>query len=195
MGPDRRLLTEALLYFTDASDTASSAGSPGKADIVLRDYQMEVARPALEGKNIIVCLPTGSGKTRVAVYVTKQHLDGRRKEGLPGKVVVLVNKVPPVASPPYTSSASAFCSSLDLLYSRQACTCLLDLLYSRQACTCLLDLLYSRQACTCLLYSRQACTCLLVEREILWECCRVENAVPQSINVVSRTTNDRFSSE
>lgn len=54
---------------------------------------MEVARPALEGKNIIICLPTGSGKTRVAVYITKHHLDSRRAEGRSGKVVVLVNKV------------------------------------------------------------------------------------------------------
>lgn len=54
---------------------------------------MEVARPALEGKNIIICLPTGSGKTRVAVYITKKHLDSRREEGKPGKVIILVNKV------------------------------------------------------------------------------------------------------
>lgn len=54
---------------------------------------MDVARPALEGKNIIICLPTGSGKTRVAVYITKKHLEGRRAEGQSGKVVVLVNKV------------------------------------------------------------------------------------------------------
>ena len=54
---------------------------------------MDVARPALEGENIIICLPTGSGKTRVAVYITKTHLDGRRAEGQPRKVVVLVNKV------------------------------------------------------------------------------------------------------
>uniref|UniRef100_A0AAY4BGK5 RNA helicase n=1 Tax=Denticeps clupeoides TaxID=299321 RepID=A0AAY4BGK5_9TELE len=67
---------------------------PEGPDIVLHDYQMEVARPALDGNNIIVCLPTGSGKTRVAVYITKQHLDGRSSRGQPGKVVVLVNKVP-----------------------------------------------------------------------------------------------------
>uniref|UniRef100_A0A8D3DTJ4 RNA helicase n=1 Tax=Scophthalmus maximus TaxID=52904 RepID=A0A8D3DTJ4_SCOMX len=68
--------------------------SPENTDIGLRDYQMDVARPALEGKNIIICLPTGSGKTRVAVYITRKHLDGRRAEGQPGKVVVLVNKIP-----------------------------------------------------------------------------------------------------
>uniref|UniRef100_A0A8C9ZH70 RNA helicase n=1 Tax=Sander lucioperca TaxID=283035 RepID=A0A8C9ZH70_SANLU len=72
----------------------AAAGGPEKADIVLRDYQKDVARPALEGENIIICLPTGSGKTRVAVYITKKHLDRRRAEGCSGKVVVLVNKVP-----------------------------------------------------------------------------------------------------
>ncbi|XP_051565549.1 interferon-induced helicase C domain-containing protein 1-like isoform X2 [Myxocyprinus asiaticus] len=68
--------------------------SARQRDIVLRDYQMEVARPALEGKNIIICLPTGSGKTRVAVYITKEHLERKRRMGEPGKVAVLVNKVP-----------------------------------------------------------------------------------------------------
>lgn len=67
--------------------------SVNETDIVLRDYQMDVARPALEGKNIIICLPTGSGKTRVAVFITKQHLESRKLKGQPAKVVVLVNKV------------------------------------------------------------------------------------------------------
>ncbi|XP_054471030.1 interferon-induced helicase C domain-containing protein 1 isoform X2 [Anoplopoma fimbria] len=75
-------------------DSVAAAGSPEKTEIVLRDYQKDVASPALEGKNIIICLPTGSGKTRVAVYITKKHLDHRRAEGHSGKVVILVNKVP-----------------------------------------------------------------------------------------------------
>uniref|UniRef100_A0A671Y2M4 RNA helicase n=1 Tax=Sparus aurata TaxID=8175 RepID=A0A671Y2M4_SPAAU len=87
-------LSEPLLSVTDGTDSGTAAKSPEKADIVLRDYQAEVARPALEGKNIIICLPTGSGKTRVAVYITKKHLDNRRAEGQSGKVVVLVNKIP-----------------------------------------------------------------------------------------------------
>ncbi|KAF7215920.1 interferon-induced helicase C domain-containing protein 1 [Nothobranchius furzeri] len=80
------------LSYSEAA--AEAPRSPEKTEIVLRDYQMEVARPALEGKNIIICLPTGSGKTRAAVYITKKHLDSRREAGSPGKVVVLVNKIP-----------------------------------------------------------------------------------------------------
>lgn len=86
-------MTRTSVRLLCVTDSGAADGGPEKADIVLRDYQMDVASPALEGKNIIICLPTGSGKTRVAVYVTKKHLDGRRAEGRAGKVVVLVNKV------------------------------------------------------------------------------------------------------
>ncbi|NWW54745.1 IFIH1 protein, partial [Pedionomus torquatus] len=74
-------------------DELESRVSP-EPDLILRDYQMEVAKPALNGENIIICLPTGSGKTRVAVYITKDHLDKKKRASEPGKVIVLVNKVP-----------------------------------------------------------------------------------------------------
>ncbi|KAJ8255348.1 hypothetical protein GJAV_G00203850 [Gymnothorax javanicus] len=97
---------EPVAEKTEKNDSPSESPEPGctdegaaaeelqDRDIVLRDYQMEVARPALEGENIIICLPTGSGKTRAAVYITKHHLDSRVRERQAGKVVVLVNKVP-----------------------------------------------------------------------------------------------------
>ncbi|KAG6940043.1 interferon induced with helicase C domain 1, partial [Chelydra serpentina] len=77
---------------SDEDDTDKRA-SP-EPELILRDYQMEVAKPALNGENVIICLPTGSGKTRVAVYITKEHLDKKKRASEPGKVIVLVNKVP-----------------------------------------------------------------------------------------------------
>ncbi|KAM6332795.1 LOW QUALITY PROTEIN: interferon-induced helicase C domain-containing protein 1 [Podargus strigoides] len=74
-------------------DEGQSKASPDP-DLILRGYQMEVAKPALNGENIIICLSTGSGKTRVAVYITKDHLDKKKRVSEPGKVIVLVNKVP-----------------------------------------------------------------------------------------------------
>lgn len=68
---------------------------------------MKVVRPALEGENIIICLPTGWGKTRAAVYVAKKHLDSRKAAGQTAKVAVLVNKVP---------KATGLHSSLNLLF-------------------------------------------------------------------------------
>ncbi|XP_055984180.1 ATP-dependent RNA helicase DHX58 [Sorex fumeus] len=57
--------------------------------MALRPYQWEVIMPALEGKNIIIWLPTGAGKTRAAAYVARKHLETVDR----AKVVVLVNRV------------------------------------------------------------------------------------------------------
>lgn len=59
------------------------------ADFNLYSYQEEVIERALQRENIIIWLPTGGGKTRAAVYVTKRHLETPPRR----KVVVLVNKV------------------------------------------------------------------------------------------------------
>lgn len=59
------------------------------ADLSLHAYQEEVVRRPLQGENIIIWLPTGSGKTRAAVYVAKRHLETTAN----AKVVVLVNMV------------------------------------------------------------------------------------------------------
>ncbi|XP_030310481.1 interferon-induced helicase C domain-containing protein 1 isoform X1 [Calypte anna] len=86
-------LGQSCITSDSDEDEVESRASP-KPDLILRDYQMEVAKPALNGENIIICLPTGSGKTRVAVYITKDHLDKKKRASEPGKVIVLVNKVP-----------------------------------------------------------------------------------------------------
>ena len=54
-------------------------------------YQKELARPGLEGKNYIICAPTGSGKTLVAALIIYDHLDKIRQRGLKGKVLFIVS--------------------------------------------------------------------------------------------------------
>lgn len=51
------------------------ANSIGGCELVLREYQKELAEPAVQGKNTIICAPTNSGKTYVAIEIAKKHLD------------------------------------------------------------------------------------------------------------------------
>ncbi|XP_015744447.1 probable ATP-dependent RNA helicase DDX58 [Python bivittatus] len=66
-----------------------TTGIPWKA----RSYQIELAEPALNGKNTMICAPTGSGKTFVSIMICEHHLCNR-PAGQEGKVVFLTPKVP-----------------------------------------------------------------------------------------------------
>ncbi|NXO30488.1 DDX58 helicase, partial [Cisticola juncidis] len=58
-----------------------------------RSYQIELAQPAIDGKNTLICAPTGSGKTFVALLICEHHLQNVRS-GQKAKVVFLATKVP-----------------------------------------------------------------------------------------------------
>uniref|UniRef100_A0A8B9BUJ4 RNA helicase n=1 Tax=Anser brachyrhynchus TaxID=132585 RepID=A0A8B9BUJ4_9AVES len=58
-----------------------------------RSYQIELAQPAINGKNALICAPTGSGKTFVALLVCEHHFQNM-PAGRKGKVVFLATKVP-----------------------------------------------------------------------------------------------------
>ncbi|XP_032736191.1 interferon-induced helicase C domain-containing protein 1 isoform X2 [Lontra canadensis] len=94
LGHNSNMGSDSGTMGSDSDEENVAERASPEPELNLRPYQMEVAQPALEGKNIIICLPTGSGKTRVAVYIAKEHLDKKKKASEPGKVIVLVNKVP-----------------------------------------------------------------------------------------------------
>ncbi|NWH24974.1 DDX58 helicase, partial [Grus americana] len=58
-----------------------------------RSYQIELAQPAIDGKNTLICAPTGSGKTFVAVMICEHHFQNM-PTGRKAKVVFLATKVP-----------------------------------------------------------------------------------------------------
>ena len=69
------ILRSKLFLFSLAVFLGSNANSFGRCELELREYQKELAAPAIAGKNTIICAPTNSGKTYVAIEIAKQHLD------------------------------------------------------------------------------------------------------------------------
>nr|4A2W_A Chain A, RETINOIC ACID INDUCIBLE PROTEIN I [Anas platyrhynchos]4A2W_B Chain B, RETINOIC ACID INDUCIBLE PROTEIN I [Anas platyrhynchos] len=58
-----------------------------------RSYQIELAQPAINGKNALICAPTGSGKTFVSILICEHHFQNM-PAGRKAKVVFLATKVP-----------------------------------------------------------------------------------------------------
>ena len=56
----------------------------------IREYQKELAGPGLNGKNYIICAPTGSGKTLVAAMIISEHLKRGQEIGEERKVLFMV---------------------------------------------------------------------------------------------------------
>ncbi|PVD29708.1 hypothetical protein C0Q70_08964 [Pomacea canaliculata] len=71
----------------DADSDEDTAAEP----IKLRDYQAELVEVGLTGKNVVICAPTGSGKTLVALKIMRAHLE-QQTLGV-RKIVFLVNQV------------------------------------------------------------------------------------------------------
>lgn len=67
--PTYDLLSFQIVYL------GSNANSFNIRELELREYQKELAAPALKGKNTIICAPTNSGKTYVALEIAKKHLE------------------------------------------------------------------------------------------------------------------------
>ncbi|KAL3089999.1 hypothetical protein niasHS_006451 [Heterodera schachtii] len=63
-------------------------------DYQLRPYQNELVVHANNGKNTIICAPTGSGKTIVATDIIRTHLWRAKQEGRVARCVMLVPTVP-----------------------------------------------------------------------------------------------------
>ncbi|NWH85360.1 DDX58 helicase, partial [Aegithalos caudatus] len=82
-------LSENLSSVSESICESSFVCEPKKA----RSYQIELARPAVDGKNTLICAPTGSGKTFVALLICEHHLQNV-PSGRKAKVVFLATKVP-----------------------------------------------------------------------------------------------------
>ncbi|XP_062456356.1 antiviral innate immune response receptor RIG-I isoform X2 [Rhea pennata] len=82
-------LSENVCSAAEVIDQSPPIYEPKKARI----YQIELAQPAINGKNTIINAPTGSGKTFVALQICEYHLQNM-PAGRKGKVVFLATKIP-----------------------------------------------------------------------------------------------------
>nr|CAD2177130.1 unnamed protein product [Meloidogyne enterolobii] len=91
---DEEEITEPRNQINYLNNRSSSIESYEPEQYDLRPYQNELVLHANNGRNTIICAPTGSGKTLVAVDIIKNHLSNRHRDGKIGRCVMLVPTVP-----------------------------------------------------------------------------------------------------
>uniref|UniRef100_A0A914ZSV2 RNA helicase n=2 Tax=Parascaris univalens TaxID=6257 RepID=A0A914ZSV2_PARUN len=88
--PQERYKKYRIKTFTDEHLALVQDPEP----IELRPYQEELVEAACRGVNTIICAPTGSGKTIVATYIIRSHLQEKKDAGETARVAMLVPTVP-----------------------------------------------------------------------------------------------------
>ena len=78
-----KVLCIVLYYISGFNVSITGSGSSDKyrdfhKELKLRPYQKAVAEKSLRGENDIILLPTGTGKTYVAIQVIIEHLHKHR---------------------------------------------------------------------------------------------------------------------
>ncbi|XP_002737903.1 ATP-dependent RNA helicase DHX58-like [Saccoglossus kowalevskii] len=75
--------------------------TPNYEELIPRSYQEELGGPACRGLNSIICAPTGTGKTHVAMMIAKRHMENalasQARKGFTtsgAKVIFLVHRIP-----------------------------------------------------------------------------------------------------
>ncbi|KAK2531173.1 Ddx58 [Columba guinea] len=94
----RMTFSEEAEHDNNLSENLSSASGTCQSSAVCEpkkawSYQIELAQPAINGKNTLICAPTGSGKTFVAILICEHHFQNM-PAGQKAKVVFLATKVP-----------------------------------------------------------------------------------------------------
>ncbi|KAL3863245.1 hypothetical protein ACJMK2_005010 [Sinanodonta woodiana] len=87
--------------YDDEEDNEPQAKKMKRQDplLQLRNYQTELAKIAVCGRNTIICAPTGSGKTWVALHIIKKHLEAKRPQEK--KTVAFMAKTNPLIKQQY----------------------------------------------------------------------------------------------
>lgn len=83
--------TEIKCVLPDASSSlALPVCDPTCQTVELRNYQLNLAACGTEGRNCIICAPTGTGKTFTAGYICRQRGRKARNEGTQFKALFIV---------------------------------------------------------------------------------------------------------